>query len=232
MYMIRKIVVFVALFLAVPIVWASGDLIELIDTPTAEQVDHYGYFASFRMYTDGGVLTKAVFGVLPRVNIGFGLDIEKLIGQSSVDINRPSINLKLRFFDGEDYLPALALGYDGQGYFFNENTNKYIQREKGLYLAASNEYFMPNLELHGGGNIYDFKKDVLHGFAGLSYTYEDVVSFLFELDNIRLKSENRMNAGIRYFLTPTLAIDMVGRDLGAAGRKAERIIKVNYLGSF
>jgi len=211
---------------------AQGLMTELIDIPTADAVDKYGFHTSFRFYNGGGVLSKANFGVFPRLNIGFGIDTEQLVGSNTVDVNRPTLNAKLRFFDGKRQLPALALGYDGQGYFFNEDTDKYNQRERGLYLVGGGEILTPGLSLHGGANIYDFDDDRVFCFAGISYMIQEVVALSFEADNMRKGRDNRLNTGVRYYVTPSFAIDLAGRDLWAAGRKAERIVRLGYYGSF
>jgi hypothetical protein len=224
---------FSALALLAAPAFCTVPVTSLIDTPTAEVVDHYGYNLSFRTYTGGGLLTKAGFGVFPRLNIGFGLDTEKFVGPDPVDLNAPTLNVKLRFFDGKRNLPALALGYDGQGYFFDKTTDHYLQREKGLYLVGTGEAFVPDLTVNAGLNIYDFKQDKVYSFAGLSYLYEDLLGLTFEADNLHGPARaNRMNAGVRYFVTPALSVDVDARDLWAASRKTERIILINYYGSF
>jgi hypothetical protein len=212
---------------------AQAPVVELIDIPTAEVVDHYGVDSSFRFYSGGGVLTKVAFGVLPRLNVGFGLDAQRFIGNRSVDLNRPTINMKLRAFDGSRSLPALALGYDGQGYFFNKRTDKYDEREKGLYAVGSGEIIVPGLSLHGGLNMFDFKDDRVYGFAGTQYLFEDVVGVSFEADNMFYRPRDiRYNVGARYYVTPGFSLDLAGRDLWAAGRRAERIIRIVYSASF
>lgn len=212
---------------------AELPILEMIDIPTAEVADHYAADVSFRSYTGGGVLTKTAFGVLPRLNVGFGLDAEHFIGNQSVDLNRPTLNMKLRAFDGGRNMPALALGYDGQGYFFNKDTDKYTQREKGLYAVGSGEVVVPGLTMSGGLNIYDFKKDAVYGFTGLMYTYQNTVGATIEADNLFHKAGNsRFNIGARYYITPGFSLDMAGRDLWAASRKAERILRLNYSASF
>jgi hypothetical protein len=212
---------------------AEAPIVELIDVPTAEAVDHYGAYTSFRFYTGGGVLTKAAFGVFDRLNIGFGLDTERFIGSQNVHLNRPTLNMKFRFYDGQRNIPALAIGYDGQGYFFNKATDKYNQREKGLYAVGSGEIIVPGLSLHAGINVFDFNKDPVYGFAGLDYMFQDVVGLIFESDNLFHKArESRFNFGGRYFVTPSFSIDLAARDLWAASRKAERILRINYSASF
>src|ERR1044071_8675566 len=87
--------------------------IDVIDTPTAEVVDHYGYNVTFRFGQDGNLQTKTAFGVLPRLNLGFGLDGEKVIGTQNGRLNKPTIIFKFRIFDGKGVIPAFAMGYDG-----------------------------------------------------------------------------------------------------------------------
>jgi hypothetical protein len=212
---------------------AAGPMTWLIDTPTAEVSDHYGYNLAFRLYSGGGVLTKTSFGIFPRLNLGFGLDAENFIGSDTVDVNPPTLNVRWRFFDGKRDLPALSLGYDGQGYFYNDATDKYVQREKGLYLVGSGEIVTPGLSLHGGGNIYDFNEDKVFAFGGLTYLHQDFVGLVFESDNIGGKARDiRLNGSLRAYITPSLSVDVGARDLWAASRESERIVLINYFGSF
>jgi len=221
----------VHLLTAQTLVRAEALLNNLIDTPTADVVDHYGYNVSFRFYSRGGLITKTAFGVFPRLNIGFALDSEKFIGQETVDLNRPTLNVKFRFFDGKRNLPALAAGFDGQGYFFDKGTDEYRQREKGLYIVGSGEIFIPHLSLHGGWNVYDFSEDELYGFVGVHYLYAGILGFTYEVDNVRVAQNNRQNIGVRYLVTPSLSVEVAGRDIWSK-RKEERVIRISYFGGF
>ncbi len=205
---------------------------ELIDVPTAEVLDRYGFDSSFRFYSDGGMLAKTHFGVFPRLNVGFGLDVDGFVGNDAIDLHKPTLNVRYRFFDGQRNLPALALGYDGQGFFYNKETDKYDQREKGLYLAGSGEIIVPDLSLHAGINVYDFSNDHVYGFMGLRYLYRDMVSFNAEWDNIRVGRDSRLNAGFGWWITPSFSVEFAARDLGAASRDPERIVRLVYTGGF
>jgi hypothetical protein len=211
--------------------------IEIIDTPTADVVDHYGYFVSFRFGKDGGLQTKTAFGVFPRLNIGFGLDGERVIGTEDARLNKPTINVKFRIFDGVGYIPAFALGYDGQGYVFNKATDEYDQREKGFYLAATKEMFIPNLVISFGGNIMEFDEgNSGDAFAGFSYIYERTIGFMFEYDHLTNYDDRRLNFGLKYFVTPAFTVDALIRNIpefaGAQSRETERVLRLNYTGSF
>jgi hypothetical protein len=231
--MLKKSIAFIAILVgAAGWVRAGAPVVELIDVPTAEVLDRYGFNTSFRFYSDGGMLAKTYFGVFPRLNVGFGLDAEGFVGNEAVDLNKPTLNVRFRFYDGQRNLPALALGYDGQGLFYNDETDKYNQREKGLYLVGSGEVFVPDLSLHAGANIYDFSNDHVYGFAGLRYVYKDLLGVTGEWDNIRNGRDSRLNLGGTWWMTPSFALELAGRDLGAAGRRAERIVRLSYTGGF
>jgi len=210
---------------------AAGPVLELIDIPTAETLERYGYDVGFRGYSGGGVLTKAQFGVFPRLNVGVGLDVDGFVGSEALNINKPTINARFRCFDGRRNLPALAIGYDGQGLFYDDETDKYREREKGLYAVGSGEILLPGLGLHGGGNIYDFKDDHVYGFLGLNYVYEDLVGVTVEWDNIRVGRDSRLNTGLQWWISPSFSATVAARDL-AGPRRSERIVRLSYSGGF
>jgi len=211
--------------------------IQVIDIPTAEVVDHYGYHLDFRFGREGALQSKMSFGVFPRLNIGFGLDGERVIGAKDARLNKPTINVKFRLFDGKKKLPALALGFDGQGYVFNRSTDEYEQREKGLYLVSTSEFIWPGLLFHLGGNIFAFDEgDSTRGFAGFSYVYEQTLGLLFEYDHATEYDERRINYGATYFVTPLFTVDVFARNIpkfpGSSKRETERVVRLGYTGSF
>lgn len=211
--------------------------IEVIDTPTAEVVDHYGYNVGFRFGQDGNLQAKTTFGVLPRLNLGFGLDGEKIIGTENSRLNKPTINVRFRVFDGKGFVPALALGYDGQGYVYNKDLGEYEQREKGFYLATTSEIFVPNMFLNLGVNRITFDQgNMTRTFAGWSYMYQQTIGLLAEYDSITEYSERRISGGLRYFVTPEFTVDFAGRNIRehpwTDHRVTERIVRLCYTGSF
>ncbi len=238
-----------AAFLALPCVFGSlharesvkssgSGSVEIIDIPTAEVVDHYGYNVGFRFGKEGGIQNKTLFGVFPRLNIGFGLDGERLLGTADDPrLNKPTINVKLRAFDGRGVVPALALGFDGQGYHYNRKESEYEQREKGFYLVGDWHPFSPDFSWTVGGDIYDFDHgNSVHGFTGLTYTYEHLVALLFEYDNFDDFKDRRINFGLKIYVTPVFTVDLLGRDTPVTyrseERETERLIRLSYTGSF
>ncbi|MCX5786831.1 MAG: hypothetical protein NTX59_14205 [Elusimicrobia bacterium] len=214
---------------------------ELIDAPTAGILDQYGFMLKTRFYSDGGVLGQLNFGVQERLNLGVSMTVDRLIGSdSSVKMRKPEIRVKFRFYDGGYYIPAFAVGYEGQGYYYDQVSKKYLEKGKGLYLAGSKEIGVPNLMAHGGFNISDFDKNYVLGFIGASYTLEDKIAFLLEYDNLfHSPDPSRLNVGTRIYITPYFQLDLAVRELGKNGsfsnggpRKPERIVQMRYSANF
>ncbi|HAH33109.1 MAG TPA: hypothetical protein DCL44_12425 [Elusimicrobia bacterium] len=238
-----------ALFMSVPRAGAEKnknvDMVlpdtELIDVPTAGILDQYGFMLKTRFYSSGGVMGLLNFGVQERLNLGASMTIDRLVGSdSSVKMRKPEIRVKFRFYDGGYYVPAFALGYEGQGYYYDAVNKKYLERGKGLYLAGSKEMWVPNLMAHCGLNISDFDRNYLFGFIGASYTVEDKVAFLLEYDNLFHSADPpRLNAGTRIYITPYFQLDLAVREFGKSGhfdngspRKPERIVQMRYNTNF
>ncbi|MFA6435272.1 MAG: hypothetical protein WCW52_11310 [Elusimicrobiales bacterium] len=214
---------------------------ELLDIPTAGILDYYGFQVKTRAYSGGGVLTALNFGVLERLNLGTAMAVDKLIGSDSpIRMRRPEIQVKFRFFDGGYYIPAAALGYDGQGYYYDSVSKKYLEKGKGVYLAGSKEVGISNFVVHAGLNVPDFDNSYLFGFLGANYTLEDKVAFMLEFDNLFHSNDpSRFNAGVRVYVTPYFQLDLGVRELGAGRdfsnglpRKAERVVQLRYNTNF
>ena len=216
--------------------------IGLIDIQTAGILDYYGFQVKTRAYSGGGVVGSLNFGVLERLNLGTSFMVDRLIGSSSpIKMRKPEIDAKFRFFDGGYYIPAAALGYDGQGYYYDSDSKKYLEKGRGLYLVGSKEVGFANFVLHGGFNVPDFDATLLFGFLGVNYTLEDKIAFMFEFDSLfhREADRARFNVGARVYITPYFQLDMAIRELNAHGelahdwpRKKERIVQLRYNTNF
>jgi len=212
---------------------AESPEVEGVDIPTADILDVGTYSTAFRFYSEGGITSRLVIGPLKRINLGIDFDAQRVIGGGDPHMIRPSVYFKLRAFDGNDYLPALSLGYDSQGYLYQQSTRDFLQKEPGLYVVGSHEILFPDLFLHAGVNINDFNDTKVYGFFGATYRIVSSFGLIAEYDNIREAPENRINLGGRYWVTPFFNIDLAARNVGRdADRGAERIVRLNYVGNF
>lgn len=218
-----------SLLLGAPSFCAMSDS-SLIDIPTAEVMPLHSLGVQARAFSEGGVLSYFDFSVLSRFSIGASFTFEHLIGTNDQKIKMlvPALQLKLRFYDGGEYVPALAVGFDNQGYWYDHDKDQYLQEARGVYLAASKELFTSGLLFNPGVNVtvdgFGFNK--FAGFMGVSYTIEDTAGLLFEWDDIRGFDHSRLNTGVRVYITDFFAMDFALRDFN---HKTERVAQVKYV---
>jgi hypothetical protein len=172
------------------------------------------------------------FGVFKIVNLGLGWETDNVIGSQNAFVAPPALYLKVKPFNGGMILPALAFGYDGQGYLWNSTTKQFTDREKGVFVVFGREYFIPGLEINFGANMNDFTSNTVYGFASATLNIEDDFYVLGEYDNINYFPDARLNIGIRFFVVPGVGIDLAGRDIADRAQPAERVIIINYIGKF
>jgi hypothetical protein len=214
---------------------SAGEVVDLIDTPTPQIVEQGGYNVNFRFYSfqsngenNGGLLLGLFFGVLEHMNLGIYLDTENIIGNENIKLRRPRLFVKFRIFRGTERFPAIGVGYDDQGYG-EYRDRKYQQREKGFFIVLCQENFIRHLEVSTGINGYDFDRFRVRGFIGVfSKVGENLVPML-EFDNLGGGRRNRINMGIRYFLTPNLNMEIDGRDIANV---FDRIFRIGYTSEF
>jgi hypothetical protein len=211
----------------------SSTMIETVDTPTADILDAGTYSTSFRLYSQGGLMSRLLVAPFRRLNMGLSFDVQRLIGSGSPHMITPAIAIKIRAFDGNDILPALALGYEGQGYLYQDSTKHFLDDRRGLYLVGSHEILLPDMELHAGVNVPDVEDAKAFGFIGSTYHITSAFALLVEYDNIRNAPQNRINIGGRFWITPSFNVDLAARNVGRDGVDgAERILRLNYVGNF
>jgi hypothetical protein len=218
--------------------------VNLIDIPTAGVLDYSNFSVKTRFYNNGGVLAHMNVGVLNRLNLGASFMIDRFIGsEGPVKFVRPEIQVKFRFYDGGYYIPAMAVGYDGQGYYYNSDKEKFMQKAKGLYLVGSKEILLSGLMGNLGFNVPDFDDGYLYSFIGFDYNFEDKMTFMLEYDNLfHSDYHSRFNLGMRIDITPNFGLDLALRNIGRNSKfpdgerdKMERIVQLTtsfYLGDF
>lgn len=211
----------------------------VLDVPTAEVLDRYQASFLARAYDHGTLMETIDFGVYPRINLGVSLAVHELIGSSdSVRVLNPDFQVKWKWYDGNLYFPAIAIGYDGRryGYGYDKKrhytrTKKYLDDRKGGYITFSREIIVPGLTASAGINLSDFELDELYFFTGAFYRITDQIGLLAEWDNLRNIRDSRANVGARFYLHPSLSLDGAVRRIGR-GNESERIIQIRYVTNF
>jgi len=182
----------------------------VIDAPTAGILDP-GYFdTSMRMYANGGLLGRIHIGLSDKLMFGVSYGGENIIGEGKVNWNpQPGVNLRLRLYKENYNVPAVAIGFDSQGYgAFRENITKevvsldstgapiietqtvnvkrYVIKSKGFYLVFSKNYaFFTNMGVHVGINYSLENKDGDNDvsiFTGFDLSLNDELALVGEFD--------------------------------------------------
>ena len=220
----KKIVLVCLMLITIPFTLRAQNLNELVDVPTADIFESGSYNINLRTYGAGNLLTRLLISV-KVFELGAYLDIDNATGKADPKGHDIKPLLKIRLYPGGQLLPALAVGYDGQG------ENYYFKEPRGFYAVLTKELLLPGLQLHLGGN----NRDHPYGFAGLSYTFEEQGSVFVEYDRIRnlnVDADNRCNAGAKFQITRDFGIQFDFRNIGNRSEKYERILRFDYTGNF
>ena len=54
----------------------------------------------------------------------------------------PALQLKLNIYSGSEKIPGFAIGYDGQGFFYNQREDEFTQEGKGVYFVFGKELLL------------------------------------------------------------------------------------------
>ena len=237
--MFKKFVLTVAVILGVCIysnnVYAAN-ITYLVDTPTYSILDYGSYDIQFRVFSGGGVLTKLNVGIFKVLNIGVSWELGGLIGADDVTVALPALQVKLNVYSGSEKLPGFAIGYDGQGFFYNKDDEDFVQKGKGAYIVFGKELFFPRLNFNAGINVNDFKDPRLLGFISTHYEIiEEALMVMLEYDNLGQGKDARLNGGFRVWITENFDLDFILRNFTTTDKEkngCERILKISYQSRF
>ncbi|MFH1277661.1 MAG: hypothetical protein ABIK65_04720 [Candidatus Eisenbacteria bacterium] len=204
------------------------DAIDLIDTPTATAMPHAAYDTGLRLYSGGGVLFRLRVGLRDAVHFGFSFGGTNLLGTGDPDWN-PRVEFIFRgLLIRESYAgPAVALGYDSQGYgFWDSENGRYQVKSRGFYAVASKHFvFLGDLGLHGGVNYSLEREDddeEVNFFFGLEKSIHPSLDLLLEYDaavndnadnGVFGEGKGYLNAALLWRVSDALALEADFRNL-------------------
>lgn len=211
----------------------------LIDAQTAGVLPKATYTFETRIYASGdtgirgnGLCLGISIGITDRLNVGVSYGGDGLIGRGRARGNPyPGAFIKYRVIEESYILPAIALGYDHQGYGGIDPAYKgYVYKSPGFFVALSKNYLLfssANLGFHGGVN---FSLEELSkvkwpdGYIGLDIAVNQELAAAVEYDlglNARDPRSTRyfnplngfLNAGLRWAFGPQFYIELFAKDL-------------------
>jgi len=221
----------------------------LVFIPVAGGMNYGEYNINFRIYKNGGLLTRTVFGVMQGFNVGFAWNVEKLIGSETAKGRDPNLYLKMDLFRGNYTFPKVSIGYDSQGYEWNESTGpagkEYIIDSMGFFLVMTKELFFPDFFVTGGANYNNDLdkdsggfKDKFSSFAGCSFKPSRFGLCAEGINLGRGKGLSRFNAGAVLEFTEGLQFMLNFENLtrekiaDMSNAKIERTLSIIYRSAF
>jgi hypothetical protein len=169
----------IALLVLVACVPASAILYN-IDQPVPISLAHAEYYASARLWGDGGVMVRFGLGLFDRVTLGMSYGGNRVIGNDRpqfYDRYRPDFQARLAILQEMGYAPNLVLGFESQGYD-GCASEEYQVREKGGYLCVGKTLDVMRTHCQAGISYWNG----LDGFAALNALLPGNVELVAEYD--------------------------------------------------
>jgi len=231
--------------------WGNIQPRKLIDTPTAGLLPRGSFDFDIKIYPGGGVINYIDIGLMNRFMLGVSYGGAKLISEEKPIWNpRPEISAKIRLISETYALPAIALGYDGQGmgpYYDADSLKRYQIKSRGFYAVASKNYLFGALPIgfHFGMNYSTEGKDqdkTISLFMGTDVRFNESLAALLEYDlgtndnksTALGKGRGYLNLGFQWTFSDQLALELDLRnvlqntkDVSQIGREF-RIIYVEF----
>ncbi len=206
--------------------------LEVVDVPTAGLLPRGGFRIEADIYAEGGVLVSLDVGFARYFTFGISYGGANIIGSDDPEMNpEPAVNLKVRIFEESILLPAVALGFNSQGYgkYLSDKETygeeRYLVKSRGIYAVASKNWdILGPCSLHGGisyslENKLDKDPTV---FVGLIKSFGSVIDLRMEYDFGYNDNEGKcslvenrgyMNASLVWHLNENFSLAIEARDI-------------------
>jgi hypothetical protein len=220
--------------------WGNIQPRKLIDTPTAGLLPRGSFDFDIRIYPGGGVINTIDIGLMNRFMLGISYGGAKLISEEKPVWNpRPEISAKIRVINESYLLPAVALGYDGQGvglYYDADSLKRYQYKSKGFYAVASKNYLLNEMPIgfHFGMNYSlegEDQNKSLTLFMGTDVRFNESLGTLLEYDlgtndnksTALGKGRGYLNLGLQWTFSDRLSLELDLRNVLQNTRNVSQI---------
>lgn len=225
---------------------------EMVDFPTAGTMSRGSYAIDMRMQPVGGLLLGLSFGMFDRLDLGISYGGDNIIGYGSPNWNpSPGVHAKYRFWDESYWFPAIAVGFNNQGYG-PWCGSRYLTRSPGFFGVASKNYrFLGTLGFHGGANYSiedrDNPDNTVNFFGGIEKSLNPELWLVAEYDlalNDNLEDRQfgegygYLNGGLRWLFSKRLLLEFDLKNILRNGygeqpsARIGRTVKISYYDSF
>lgn len=198
---------------------------QLIDCPTAATLPRASFDFRMRTTSNGGLIAQTNIGLHRKFMLGVSYGGEQVLGEGkAIWQNNVAFMVKYQLISETMAIPAIALGFDGQGYgVYFADLKRYMYKSKGFYAVASKGYqtYQWSSGLHVGvnysletGNDDDNDASV---FFGADLSLQNDVSLVTEYDlafNDNKDTEHSgkgwgyFNVGLRWIFSERLELGL------------------------
>jgi hypothetical protein len=217
--------------------------LKIVDFPTAGLYERGEYGIDISVYSEGGLALGLGVGFARFLSFGITYGGQNVIGGGSPHMNpRPEVNVRARIVDENVLLPAIAVGFDSQGYgkfgkYHDEDdttgTNyeeRYLVKSRGLYAVASKNWDLVGpLSLHGGLSYSLENKNDKDPtlFVGAIKTFAEVVDLAAEFDFASNDNEGKstivenhgyLDASVAWHINENFVLALQVRDIVSSGK--------------
>jgi hypothetical protein len=218
--------------------------------PTAGIVAHREYRPVARAMPESSALFGGRVGFKDVVHVGIFYGAFDLVSRGEVQFNSHiGFDVRARLA-AETRLPALAVGFDSQGWgAYDDNLRRYERKSPGFYVVASKNWhsFLGDLSLTAGANYSMETRDDDTSpdfFAGADWFIARRVSLLADFDAARNDNAEDgiygeggvyVDAGVRVLLGGNVSLMLVFSDLTGnltPGDASGREIQIEFADGF
>ena len=181
---------------------------QLIDCPTAATLPRASFDFKMRTTSNGGLIASTSIGLHRRFMLGVSYGGEQVLGEGdAVWQDNVAFMVKYQLITESLVMPAIAVGYDGQGYgAYFKDLKRFMYKSKGFYAVASKGYQTYQLAsgLHAGVN-YSLESDVdkddevdvfFGGDISLQDNFQVVAEYDLALNDNRYDADNLTNVNL------------------------------------
>jgi hypothetical protein len=212
----------------------------LVDQPDILIPQHGRYDVQLRFGPVGEIIGYSSIDLWDRLSIGVSYGAANLIGAGDPDFyTQPGVQARVLALEPSAFMPAVAFGFDNQGYGGFNNERYYIM-SKGLYCQVGEIFDYPGLTIVSSLGInYCFEDDGrLDMFGGVKFQLGSSTQFLVDYSpnfNDELdQNKGYLNFGLRFVFYDQLFFEFSLRDLldNGVDTQLNRMIKIGYQAQF
>jgi hypothetical protein len=210
--------------------------LRIVDLPTAGLLPRGAFRVEADVYSDGGLLLTLGVGFARYFSFGISYGGANVIGSDDPVMNpEPAVNLKARLIEETYALPAVAIGFDSQGYgeYLDDEQRygekRYLVKSRGIFAVASKNWeLLGPLSLHGGisYSLENERDEDPTIFIGLIKTFgflDARAEYDFALNDNEgecqiIENRGYLNAAVVWHINENFSLSFEVRDIASESR--------------